>query len=241
MTGNNPFLCKKPISEEFVSISEEQPLSLEASKTNTFTFDFSEQLIPINAFELVFQIIYQGKMGNSETVVTATKNIEAPSYLGVVNSTDYVELNRYYYHVETEVYPDPDLMELTTGHDIAPYPLFKIKVSHRWNDIVLLEMDKLDITTYFRAAALVDSYGASLRLDSRKKSIWGWPLTAYIELNQFYTKLDNKRGVHANAAVQAVGSLYNYPSTFPRNLKYLPEENLEPKPVTILLGTESSN
>ena len=251
LTGNNPFLCDESISEEFVSISEKQSLSLEANKTNTFTFDFSEQLIPINVFELVFHIVYQGKMGNGETVVTATKNIEAPSYLAVVNSTDYVELNRSYYHVETEVYPNPELMELTKDYniypypkeyDIAPYPLVKIEVSQRWNGSILLEMDKLDVTTYFRAAALVDDDGASLRLSSRRDNIFGRLLTAYIELNQFtyykrwpfgYTKLTNTRGFRSNSIIQSVGSLYNQ-ATYPSKLDPLPKENLEPKPVTTI-------
>lgn len=250
LTGNNPFLCDKSISEEFVSISKEQTLSLEAGKTDTFSFDFSEQLIPINAFELLFQIVYQGKIGNGETVVIATKNMEAPSYLNIINSTDYIELNRSYYHVETEVYPNPDLMELTKNHDIAPYPLAEIEVSQRWNGTILLEMDKLDVTTYFRAAALVDDDGASLRFSSRINNIFGQLLTTYLELNQFtyykrwlfgYTKLTNTRGVYANSTIQSVGTLYDQPSSLPRNLKDLPNENLEPKSVTILFGAEDGN
>ena len=80
------------------TISEEILVSNPTVLSNTLavngqldlSFDFPKP-IPINASDLVLQVVYRGKMGSEEdAVVVGTKDISEPTFFGFANNTDYV-------------------------------------------------------------------------------------------------------------------------------------------------------
>ena len=57
----------------------------------TFTFDFGASTpIPINATDLVLQVVYRGQMGDeTDGIAVATKDLAEPTYVGIMNSLDF--------------------------------------------------------------------------------------------------------------------------------------------------------
>ncbi len=65
-------------------------LSSTTTLPQTFTFDFSQSPIPINARDLYLQVVFRGGLGSeSDAVVVTTKDISEPTYISYLNSTDY--------------------------------------------------------------------------------------------------------------------------------------------------------
>jgi hypothetical protein len=62
------------------------------------TFNFSEKQVPINAWDVVLQVVYRGKLGGEDdAVAVATKDISEPMFTNSMNFTDYVVLNGNFY------------------------------------------------------------------------------------------------------------------------------------------------
>lgn len=58
-----------------------------------FPFHFSKE-VPINAWDVVLQVVYRGQLGAEvDAVVVTTKNISEPTFITTHNDTDHVRLN----------------------------------------------------------------------------------------------------------------------------------------------------
>ena len=65
------------------------------------TFDFSGQPLPVNAWDVVLQVVYRGRLGHeADAVVVATLNLSEPTFLGLFNATDRVTLDGVLYTPE---------------------------------------------------------------------------------------------------------------------------------------------
>jgi hypothetical protein len=59
-----------------------------------YTFRFPNQQIPINAWNVVLQVVYRGKLGKEDdAVVVATKDLSEPTFVSFLNVTDHVLLD----------------------------------------------------------------------------------------------------------------------------------------------------
>jgi hypothetical protein len=62
------------------------------------TFMFSNRELPINAWDVVLQVVYRGQLGSEgDAVVVATKDIAEPTFAGFMNTSDYVVINKKFY------------------------------------------------------------------------------------------------------------------------------------------------
>ncbi|EDN69963.1 conserved hypothetical protein, secreted [Beggiatoa sp. PS] len=232
--------------EKLISVSAAQSLpSVLAPQADplTLTFDFSHQPIPLNATNLFLQVVYQGQLGQEEAVVVATKDIAEPTYLSIINSTDYFAIDGVYYHVINEIYPDPALKQRVKYYVIDPYSFTQIQIKSR-NDDPILEMAALDEATYLRAALLVDREGFQFKYSHQTP--WGpqsfpYQLAGRIEQdNSGFSYVNSKRGSYHWKPLYFIGSLdANLPDN--RGIPAFEPENLAPKPVTIHFGTENEN
>ena len=76
---------KVPADQGSVPMSDANPSSAE------FTFKFSKDALPINAWDVVLQVVYRGQLGSeSDAVVVATKDISEPTFITTFNDTDRV-------------------------------------------------------------------------------------------------------------------------------------------------------
>ena len=95
-------LCRSLVEEITVSqpLANQSPVSCnatlagdcdtKANASTTLTFNFDTP-IPINATDLYLQVVYRGPLGSEQdAVVVATKDIAEPTYLSVVNVSDYL-------------------------------------------------------------------------------------------------------------------------------------------------------
>ncbi len=63
-----------------------------------FTFDFPNRELPINAWDVVLQVIYRGRLGTEDdAVVVGTKDVSEPTFVAFMNTTDYVVINGRFY------------------------------------------------------------------------------------------------------------------------------------------------
>lgn len=108
-TEGNYFIPNCPAyrtPDEEIVVSEPIPVSgatiLNFGDIRQFEFNFSNQQIPINARELKLQVVYRGVLGEeTDAVAVETKDISEPTYLAVLNSTDYFVWQGHFYTVAT--------------------------------------------------------------------------------------------------------------------------------------------
>ncbi|MFK5970156.1 MAG: hypothetical protein QM487_08585 [Candidatus Marithrix sp.] len=257
--GGFPFWYKVPVRGngcknkypygEYTSVSVEQNLSLTSQAEQILTFDFSEQPIPINATKLYIQAIYQGQLGNNKAVVIATKDIAEPTYFSIINLSDYFAIDGIYYHILNDILTNETLEQRVRDANIMLYPK-TLKIGIRTQDNKpLLEMENLEAGSYMRIALLVDrgTFELKTTVSTKYFGIWSdnksnYRVSARNEDWDSYTLYRYVRGVYHWESIEFHGASSidgNTPdiSKFP---DFTPE-NLEPKPVTILFGTEGSN
>ena len=77
----------------------EAPVTLNAGDPpKEFVFNFTYRQIPINATNVKIQVVYRGNLGqDADVVAVAMKDISEPTYLAVLNSTDYFVWGGHYY------------------------------------------------------------------------------------------------------------------------------------------------
>jgi hypothetical protein len=102
LTGDAARDCRAAVEEIVTSdviANQSVPFSTgSASDAKELTFTFSNQELPINAWDVVLQVVYRGQLGSeSDAVVVATKNIAEPTFAGFMNTTDYVVINKKFY------------------------------------------------------------------------------------------------------------------------------------------------
>jgi hypothetical protein len=89
--------CRNPIEEIVVSdplINQSLPFGDNPQpKGPELTFVFQQQL-PINAWDVILQVVYRGALGSEDdAVAVTTKNISEPTFVTTHNDTDHVRLN----------------------------------------------------------------------------------------------------------------------------------------------------
>jgi len=89
---------KVPADQGSVPMSGANPSSAE------FTFKFNDDAnLPINAWDVVLQVVYRGQLGGeADAVVVETKNISEPTFITTFNDTDRVLVGNACY--------DPDIV-----------------------------------------------------------------------------------------------------------------------------------
>ena len=102
LTGDAARDCRAPVEEIVTSdIIPDQSVPFatgSASDGKEITFAFSDRELPINAWDVVLQVVYRGALGSeTDAVVVATKNIAEPTFAGFMNTTDYVVINKKFY------------------------------------------------------------------------------------------------------------------------------------------------
>jgi hypothetical protein len=87
-SSEEEIVVSEPLRAQGVPFGDAQnPLGRELS------FSFSREL-PINAWDVVLQVVYRGRLGGEEdAVVVATKDISEPTFIATYNDTDYIHLD----------------------------------------------------------------------------------------------------------------------------------------------------
>ena len=88
--------CRMPVEEIVVSdplkVPEQAiiPMSDASPGSQALTFTFPNAL-PVNAWDVVLQVVYRGQLGNeSDAVVIATRDISEPTFISSFNDTDKI-------------------------------------------------------------------------------------------------------------------------------------------------------
>jgi hypothetical protein len=86
--------CRSPTEEIVVSdaLTNQSPPFRSNPEPNgpELTFVFQQEL-PINAWDVILQVVYRGKLGSEDdAVVVASKDISEPTFIATYNDTDYV-------------------------------------------------------------------------------------------------------------------------------------------------------
>jgi hypothetical protein len=102
MTGADAKACRSPIEEIVTSdviIDQSVPFATAGAPEGTeYTFHFTSRELPINAWDVVLQLVYRGSLGaEADAVVVATKNVSEPTFAGFMNTSDYVVINGKFY------------------------------------------------------------------------------------------------------------------------------------------------
>jgi len=64
-----------------------------SSTPQEFSFQFTNELLPLNATDVYLQIVWQGTLGvESNAVVATTIDISEPTYVSVFNASDYISV-----------------------------------------------------------------------------------------------------------------------------------------------------
>ncbi|MDH5649976.1 MAG: hypothetical protein OEY67_10015, partial [Gammaproteobacteria bacterium] len=73
-------------------------VSLNSASLVQLEFDFSNDPIPVNAWDLYLQVVYRGQLGEeSDAVVVHTEDIYEPSFYTNANNSDYVNVDGAFY------------------------------------------------------------------------------------------------------------------------------------------------
>jgi hypothetical protein len=102
LTGGEAVSCRSPI-EEIVSSDTIVDVSIPFATPDypdgpEYTFYFPERELPINAWDVVLQVVYRGQLGiERDNIVVATKDIAEPTFATFMNVTDYVVVNGRFY------------------------------------------------------------------------------------------------------------------------------------------------
>lgn len=113
--------------EEIVLSAPQSVTLVSGANPQSFTFDFSQSAIPVNATDLFLQIVYRGKLGDElDAVVVTTKDLFEPTHIAYLNGTDVTELNDVYYPWQQIVAgvnardPRFDLVDVNGNHKYDP-------------------------------------------------------------------------------------------------------------------------
>ena len=102
MTGAEARACRSPVEEVVASetiVNQAVPFGTADNPNGVeLTFHLANRELPINAWDVVLQVVYRGRLGaEGDVVVVATKNIAEPTFAGFMNTTDHVVINGRFY------------------------------------------------------------------------------------------------------------------------------------------------
>ncbi|MGQ0585623.1 MAG: hypothetical protein ACT4PK_00235, partial [Gammaproteobacteria bacterium] len=94
-----------------------------------FTFDFSEQPIPVNARDLRIQVVYTGTVGaEHDGIAFGGRDISEPTHLMIYNNSDYYAVDGVF-HTPAQIRASEALKARTQGLDIDPAALKNVTLS----------------------------------------------------------------------------------------------------------------
>jgi hypothetical protein len=102
LNGTTAQPCLSPTEEIVISDPFEAPMAVPLGSANNpdgteISFTFAQN-VPINAWNVVLQVIYRGQLGSEDNaVVVAAKDLSEPTFIGFFNTTDYVLINGVFY------------------------------------------------------------------------------------------------------------------------------------------------
>jgi hypothetical protein len=122
--------CRYPTEEIVVSdpLTNQSPPFGSNPEPNgpELTFVFQQEL-PINAWDVILQVVYRGKLGSEDdAVVVASKDISEPTFATIYNDTDYVFLRGACYRPEAIAASDVLWNQLGTACKDGAGPLRKV-------------------------------------------------------------------------------------------------------------------
>jgi len=81
-------VCRSPVEEVVTSASARVPSHINDG-LQPIVFDFSQNVVPINATDMYLQIVYRGPLGDEmDAIIVATKDISEPTYNYTFNTWD---------------------------------------------------------------------------------------------------------------------------------------------------------
>jgi hypothetical protein len=90
LTANDEFVVSEPLA------NQDLPFAGDANFPGgkPFLFTFKKGQLPINAWNVVLQVIYRGKLGlENDDVVLVTKDLSEPTFVTLGNYTDHILVN----------------------------------------------------------------------------------------------------------------------------------------------------
>lgn len=95
--GVEPSNCTSRTLYQEISVSKPKVATageLNGSTSAALTFDFSDDPIPINATDLIIQVLYRGQLGQeTDGIAVGSFDVKEPSYVTVWNNTDWGACN----------------------------------------------------------------------------------------------------------------------------------------------------
>lgn len=81
-------VLSQPITVSLMAVGAEQE----------FTFDFTANVIPINAWNIKLQVVFRGTLGaEPNAVAVSTVQVSAPTVFRYINETDWMDINQHIY------------------------------------------------------------------------------------------------------------------------------------------------
>jgi hypothetical protein len=156
ITRNGCTLLQYLVGVEEISVSQErvdQSLNRDAAKE--FVFDFSDRPIPINARDLSIQIVYEGELGDEpDAIVVSGRNISEPTYISLINGSDYFGIDSTLYTPE-EIRGRPDLLDRVAGANFDSEPLENVRFLI--GGVPVTDAGSLPTKEHHRIAVLADA------------------------------------------------------------------------------------
>ena len=129
--------------EEKIAVSDPAPNGpIELTKEfKEITFTFSgDEIIPVNAHSLHLQVVYRGKLGSeTDAVVVATHDIAEPTYVHLINNTDYQCVNETMTHSPGGGKAFTDIQVHINNAATAQFSLPSLPVAHFYRVVMLME------------------------------------------------------------------------------------------------------
>lgn len=126
--------------EEIVVSAAADVQSINTTDPQPFSFDFTDNPIPLNATDLYLQVVFRGQIGSeADAVAVVTKDISEPTYYDISNSTDY-------------------MLDSNDAYVVNPSPTVINSIGLAFNDSYsfVAQMGALQVATFARVAILVD-------------------------------------------------------------------------------------
>ncbi len=126
--GGPKFEGNRCRSEEYLSVSSPNTGQTvgRADPAATYMFDFANDPIPLDATDLVLQVVYRGKLGQEDdAIAVTTADISEPNFIAMNNVTDYVfdNLGDKRYHRTSSKIPITSLTLAFADPTATPLPL----------------------------------------------------------------------------------------------------------------------
>lgn len=181
----------------------------------TFTFDFSQNPIPVNARDVYLQVVYRGLLGSEvDGVAVVTKDISEPTYIAHLNSTDFYWLNNAFYRpnaISDEQKNKIRVQCVDVEQQIAPELYF---VEYRFGGSRSLASVLLSPERYSRIVVLVDRGPFTLytrvTFPSDINCAFGIPRKSDFNLVSVTNQTDSVTGVFYYTQIEKIRGLNQY-------------------------------